>query len=545
MPRPADTLPGTLPNPPLAVGLAGLHDWSTAQPFLDHFKTARVWSGGLGETFGAVPFQVLQQAGAIDPQGWLLAVPPGVDWVGTVFLTDIPAGATDLAGRYEVSWQGSATFDLLGGRNLEQDGNRILFDYDPALDKMIQIRVSAVQAPLRDIRVVQLDNKARWQSGALFRCEWLDAIRNYRLLRFMDWMQTNGSAQRGWQDRPRVDDAFYTWRGAPLEVMLALVHEVGADPWFCIPHQADAGWIESFARQVSETLHPDLKAWYEYSNEVWNFGFPQAQWAADQARALWPSAGDGFMQFYAARSVEMAKILDRVHAGSPVGHVKVISTHTHWLGLEDAVLNAPDWRRDHPLQPAPSQHFDAYAVSGYFEGGMSDDKNVARVRAVLAAGSEAQARTALRDQLLSGGWPDSSRTIASLRATWDHHAKVAAAHNLRLVMYEGGPHIVAPAQVVADAGLSGFYERFAYSAEMAQVQTAALDEWRAAGGEQFNIFVECQGPGPYGYWGLQRHLGDQNPRWAAVEAWNAGHDGPDSRDGAFIGPADLTRCAAP
>lgn len=93
MPRPADTLPGTLPNPPLAVGLAGLHDWSTAQPFLDHFKTARVWSGGLGETFGAVPFQVLQQAGAIDPQGWLLAVPPGVDWVGTVFLTDIPAGA--------------------------------------------------------------------------------------------------------------------------------------------------------------------------------------------------------------------------------------------------------------------------------------------------------------------------------------------------------------------------------------------------------------------------------------------------------------------
>lgn len=542
MPRPADTLPGTLANPPLAVGLDGLSDWSSSQPFLDHFKMARVWSGGQGETFGAVPFATLQQAGAIDPKGWLLAVPPGVDWVGTVFLTGLPAGARDLADRYEMSWQGKATFDLLGGRNLQREANRILFDFDPALDEMIQIRVSAVQEPLRAISVVQLDNKARWQAGALFRCEWLDRIRNYRLLRFMDWMATNASPQRVWDDRPRVDDAFYTWRGAPLEVMLALVNEVGADPWFNIPHQADAGWIESFARQVSQSLHPELTAWYEYSNEVWNFGFVQAQWAVEQARELWPSAGDGFMQFYAARSIEMANILDRVHAGSQVGHVKVISTHTHWLGLEDAVLDAPQWQADHPLQPPPYKHFDAYAVSGYFEGGLSEDQNVARVREVLAQGSEAQARTALRDQVMQGGWPESGRTIANLRETWDHHAKVARTRGLRLVMYEGGPHIVLPDEVAADAALSAFYESFAYSAEMAQIQTAALDEWRAAGGEQFNIFVDCAGPGRYGFWGLQRHLEDENPRWAAVETWNSSHDGPGERDGAFVGPADVTRC---
>ncbi|MTH33379.1 hypothetical protein GL279_02060 [Paracoccus limosus] len=543
MPSLADALPGTLSNPPLAVGLNGLHDWSTAQPFLDHFKMARPWSGTISGQFGARSFEALQQAGAVDAQGWLVAVPPGVDWVSTVLLTGLYPGARDLADRYQMTWTGTAELELLGGRNLLRDGNRIEFDYDPALDRMIELRIHALTSPLRDIRVVQLDNAARLRAGGIFRCEWLDAIRNYRLLRFMDWMATNGSAQRGWQGRPRVDDAFYTWRGAPVEVMLALVAEVGADPWFCIPHRADAGWIEGFARQISTSLRPGLTAWYEYSNEVWNFGFEQARWAVEQARGRWPSAGDGFMQLYAARAVEMAAILDRVHAGSGVGHVKVISTQTHWLGLEEAVLNAPEWQAENPLQPPPYRHFDAYAVSGYFEGGLSADENVARVRALLAQGGEAQARTALRDQLLSGGWPNSGRTIANLRETWDHHARVAGKHGLRLVMYEGGPHIVLPDEVAEDAALAAFYERFAYSAEIAQVQAAALDEWRAAGGEQFNLFVECAGPSRYGYWGLQRHLGDENPRWAAVEAWNASHDGPEGRDGAFIGPADLTRCA--
>lgn len=541
MPMLADPLPGTLLNPPLAVGLDGLQDWSTAQPFLNHFKMARLWSGSVERRFGAVPFEALQQTGAVDARGWPVAVPEGVDGLDSVLLTELPAGALDLAERYELRWQGEAEIELRGATALEAGPNRIRFDFAPGPQAMLGIHIRSIRAPIRDIRVVQLDNLARLDRGEIFRCEWLDRIRNYRLLRFMDWMATNGSAQVDWQSRPRVEDAFYTWRGAPVEVMLALANAVGAEPWFNIPHLADPGWIEGFARAVCEGLRQDLRAWYEYSNEMWNMGFAQTQWAIQQARDLWPSAGDGFMQYYAGRSVEMAAVLDRVHGGGAVGHVKVISSQTHWLGLEGAALDAPDWQRDHPLQAPPYRHFDAYAVTGYFEGGLSADENVAQVRALLDQGGEARARTALRDQLLSGGWSDSGRTIANLRQTWDYHAKVARERGLRLVMYEGGPHIVPPAEVVADPALADFYERFAYSAEIAQVQSAALDEWRAAGGEQFNIFVECARPSRYGYWGLQRHLGDENPRWAAVTEWNERHAGPDPRGGAFVGPADRIR----
>ena len=536
----------TLTNPPLAVGLNGLHDWSTAQPFLDHFKMARPWTGMVGGRFGVIPFPELQAAGAIDPQGWLLSVPPGVEAVSTVLLTELDANALDLAERYVMTWQGQAEVTVHGASNLERDGNRIRFDFAPDAQHYLEIRVSAVTQPLHDIRVIQQDNLARHAAGRVFRCEWLDLIRDYRLLRFMDWMLTNDSVQQDWDNRPRIDDAFYTWRGAPVEVMVRLCNEIGADGWFNIPHLATPVWIARFAGHIRDNLNPNLRAYYEYSNEMWNMGFGQTQWAIEQARPVWPGQGDGFMQFYAARAVAMADILDRVHAAGAVGHVKVISSQTHWLGLEGAALDAPNWQADNPLRPPPYRHFDAYAVSGYFDGGLDRDDNVQAVSQLLASGSEMQARTALRDQILHGGWSESGRTVASLRETWDYHATVARDRGLDLIMYEGGTHITPPAAVQADAALAAFYARFNYSAEMGQIYTAALDAWRAAGGDLFNIFVECARPASFGYWGLQRHVGDENPRWAAVESWNRSHAGDTDRaEDSFVGSLGRKGCAGP
>lgn len=532
-----DTLPDTLTDPPLAIGLNGLEDWSTAQPFLDHFKMARPWHGVVGGKYGVVDFEELRALGVIDPDGWVTAIPPEVEAVSAVLLTELDAGARDLAQRYQLTWEGSGTLELRGGTNLDQQPNRILFDFAPDRQSMIEIRLTAVTSPIRNIRVIQLDNLARHAAGHLFRWEWLDRIRNYRVVRFMDWMGTNASPQQEWVDRPKVSDAFYSWRGAPVEVMVQLANEVGADPWFNMPHLASADWITRFASHVRDNLNPALRPHYEYSNEMWNMGFQQTQWAIEEARKFWPDQGDGFMQIYAARSVAMSDIVTGIHGEACV---RVISSQTHWLGLEGAALDAPNWRADNPLRRAPSDYFDAYAVSGYFDGGMDRPENVPAVRNLLANGSAAQARTRLRDQLLRGGWPESGRTVANLRETWDYHARIAHARNLRLIMYEGGTHITPPPEVQEDPALSDFYLRFNYSAEMGQVYAAAMDEWRAAGGELFNQFVECARPAGYGYWGLQRHLGDENPRWAAVDAWNRQHASEQERlPDTFIGAADL------
>lgn len=523
-------------NPSIAVGLNGLMDWSPAQPFLDHFKMARPWVGRKGDIFHAMSFDELRQAGAIDPFGWPLHVPSGIDAIGAVLLTELDPNADDLAGRYVMAWGGQGEISLLGAQNIQESPNRMDFTFQPDPGQHLEVRITRLGSqPIRNIRIVKADNVARYNNGNLFRIEWLDMIRNYRLLRFMDWMQTNDSVQSEWDSRARANDAFYTWRGAPVEVMVRLANAVGVDAWFNMPHLATPDYIERFSAYVRKYLNPGLKAYYEYSNEMWNTQFGQSLWAIDRAREIWPGQGDGFVQHYAGKSVEMAQILDRVYAGGNAALVKVISTHTHWLGLEDAILNAPEWRRDDPSRQPPHRYFNAYAVSGYFDGGLQQEENSTLIREICAMPSQ-RARTALRDQILHGGWPESGRTIAGLRQVWDYHADIARRLNLDLIMYEGGTHITLPDLFQTDDALMRLYESFNYSAEMGQIYQAALAEWRAAGGKLFNVFVECARPAHYGYWGLQRHIGDENPRWSAVEVHNREYPGDADRpDDAFLG----------
>lgn len=531
-------LPGTLTNPSVAMGLAGLYDWSTAQPFLNHFRMARPWVGRRDGGFGTPDFEELRRMGAIDPEGWVRAVPPGLEAVTTVLLTELPAQALDLAASYELTWQGEGDLRLLGAEVLARGPNRIVFSFRPGPAAMVELQIRAVTSgPIRDIAIVQSGNLARHRAGDLFRVEWLELVRNCRALRFMDWMRTNDSPQCDWQDRPRPEDAFYTWRGAPVEVMVRLANAVGADPWFTLPHLAGRDHVARFATAVCDGLNPDLRAHYEYSNEMWNTIFGQSRWAIAQAERRWPGQGDGFVQWYAARAVAMADEVARVHAqpGAP-GCVRVISTHTHWLGLEQAILEAPLWRAEDPRRTAPWRHFDAYAVSGYVDGGMGLDENLPALRALIADRGAAGARAALRAQLIAGGWRDSGRTVATLRAVWDHHAAIAWARGLKLLMYEGGCHVTLPPGARDDPAMLRFYEEFCYSAEMGQVQTAALAEWATAGGQMFNLFVECDRPSVHGFWGLRRHTGDDNPRSTAVEDWNESHPGAaDRAEDCFLG----------
>ena len=110
----------------------------------------------------------------------------------------------------------------------------------------------------------------------------------------MDWMDTNNSKQIGWEDRPRYNDYTWTTNGIPAEVLVTLANRVGADPWFTLPHMADDTYARNLATLVRDGLDEDLKTYVEYSNEVWNWQFQQAQWADKQARETWGKDGLGF-----------------------------------------------------------------------------------------------------------------------------------------------------------------------------------------------------------------------------------------------------------
>jgi hypothetical protein len=79
---------------------------------------------------------------------------------------------------------------------------------------------------------------------------------------------------------------------------------------------ADDAYIEQFAKQVYDTIDPDLTVYVELSNEVWNWQFEQAVWADAQAKAEWDT-NDKWMQYYGMRAAQMAQIWRDVLAGMP------------------------------------------------------------------------------------------------------------------------------------------------------------------------------------------------------------------------------------
>lgn len=532
---------------PIAVTLAGVADWSTQAPFLDHFKTARPWIGHLPGQWGGVTHADLQAAGYLDDNGWPTAIPPELGSIGTVILTDLPEDARALAGRYVLRFDGEGIVEVSGrASNVRYGKGEVRFDFIPGpgpVSILIQ-RTDRDGDYVRNITVVREEHLGAHDSGTLFNPLWLDRLNGFDALRMMNWMATNNSEQTGWEDRPRRQD--YTWaqKGVPAEVMLELANTLGADPWFSMPHMADDSYVRQFARLVNEGLDADLRAYVEYSNEVWNWQFEQAAWADTQAKARW--GGENlWMQFYGGRAAEVAQIWSEVFGDNSERLVRVVATQTGWLGLEEQVLTAPLWQAEDPARQAPAAYFDAYAVTGYFGGILGTRDRAGQLRAWIAdsraqaravaanrglpgeAAAEfverhrydaasAQAAAELRDGLISG---DASDTLSDLiERVLPHHARVARKHDLDLIMYEGGTHVVGIGPVVDDPEITDFFIHFNYTEEMGTLYRDLLNGWSEAGGSLFNVFVDVSAPGKWGSWGALRTLSDSNPRWDVIEA---------------------------
>ncbi|MBY6069273.1 hypothetical protein KUW17_21190 [Leisingera aquaemixtae] len=532
---------------PIAINLAAIADWSTQAPFLDHFKTARPWIGHLPGQWGGADHGDLLAAGYLDPAGWPTAIPPELGSIGTVILTDLPETAVSLKGRYVLRYEGEGIVEVLGrAENVRYGKGEVRFDFTPGPGP-VEIRLQRMGRGggyVRNITVVKEEHLAAYDSGALFNPVWLDHLDGFAALRFMDWMATNDSAQTGWEDRPLPSD--YTWalKGVPAEVMLALANTLGADPWFTMPHMADDTYVRQFARLVEGGLDKALRAYVEYSNEVWNWQFQQAAWADAQAQARW--GGDGlWMQFYGGRAAEVAQIWTEVFGEDSTRLVRVVSSQTGWLGLEEQVLTAPLWKAEEAGRLAPAAYFDAYAVTGYFGGVLGLKERAGQVRAWIAGSHEqaqavaverglagaaaaeftarhqydaasAQAGAELRDGLISG---DGTDTLADLLGrVLPYHAGVAQKHGLELIMYEGGSHVVGIGPMVEDAALTAFFTHFNYSPEMGALYRELLAGWQALGGSLFTAYADVGAPGKWGSWGALRTLSDRNPRWDALEA---------------------------
>lgn len=544
---PNDSYLGGIERRGIAFNLTEVNDWSAEQPFLDVFKTARPWIGHLPGQWGGFDAPKLRDAGYLDEHGWPLRMPSEVTHLTTLILSGLETGMISMAGRYVLRYRGEGRIEVDGrARNVSYKDGRISFDYTPG-EGSVAIHLRAIDAddPIRDISVVRQDRLALADAGQIFNPDFLARLRGSETLRFMGWMRTNNSKLVTPDDLPALDD--YVWstdRGVPPEVMVALANGLDLDPWFTLPHLADDDLVRSYARRVRDNLEPGRRAWVEYSNEVWNGSFDQHVWAEAQAQKLWGASNAG-VQYGAWRAAQVADIWSEEFAPSARGRlVRVIGTFTGWPGTEDEMLTAPAWQAADPDGWHDlADHFDAYAITGYFYGNLEQPERLELLRRGLnTSRSEAERRADL--QGLTGAGREAfvaehrfdraiDRAIMELRdgamsgqpegtvdwvidTLFSHHRRAAAKYGLDLVMYEGGSHVVASGAEANDPDLTEFLIALNYSPGMGDLYRRLLRGWQRYSDQPFNFYVAIGAPSQYGSWGVLRYLDDDNPRWHSV-----------------------------
>lgn len=104
----------------------------------------------------------------------------------------------------------------------------------------------------------------------------------------------------------------------PIEVQARLANRINANLWAVVPAWAEDDYVTQWATAALTNLNPTLTFEPEYSNEVWNFSFPQTQWATQRGLALgFPlTNNEAVYGWYALRVREiMGNLIPPVWAG--------------------------------------------------------------------------------------------------------------------------------------------------------------------------------------------------------------------------------------
>lgn len=509
-------------NPVLSFNLMVAHDNHPGMPFLNLMKSSRAFFGRLPGKWGGVSHEELRAGGHLDKDGWPRRIPPGVEKIGTVFVWGSdPEMASYRRGRYIVRYKGTGRVTVGGdAHTLSNRPGQVLFEHRNGGNWWLDIEQTDPRGTgdyVRDITVVPERYFALFQAGAVFNPDWVALIADARELRFMDWLKTNNSTLSRWADRPSAEGP-HEDRGQVLEDMIRLANEVGADPWFTMPHLADADYIRRFARLVHDTLDPRLVVRVEWSNEVWNNMFQQTRWAREASKTAWGE--EAHIDYTAKKAVEMALIWREVFRDAPHRLKTVLGGRTVSTWHNRKLLEAELWRKYEPdAYVPPHEVFDVLAVTSYFADAMvmEPEGRATVLRAINTPDID------LNDYLhrrMSD--PDNRTSVGRIATLLAEQKALANAYDLTLELYEGGQHLhyflrprLEDGSVTPPEDMEKLHQAliaYVRSPQMAQLYRQMWQVWEEIGQGAFMQYADVSQPGQYGSWGLYAYLGDSTPR---------------------------------
>jgi len=524
----AQSTPPANKTSPLGMNTNEALEVDASIPFVDLFRLslpfdeARPWF-----TKGAVKF---------DKNGWPKNLNGGK--AGTRFLSHIPVKALP-QGEYTVLYEGEGKIRYGASAKLikHSEGKDIIKfvpmkqknEIHPSYTATLFIEKSNPKNHIRNIRILmpggicknkpfnRVDgekhcNKNEYFSFEkhykqnIFNPEFLNFMKDFKVIRFMNMSGVTRNNIRFWKDRPTLEKA--TWggkegvRGIPLEVMIGLANILNVDPWFNIPHNADDAFIYKFAQTVKQKLKPNLRIYIEYSNETWNNIFvPQAEHMKQTGYKLKLDKNRNIAgsKYYSLQSVRIFKTWEKVFGGTQ-RLIRVMGSMTTDTKLTETLLG---------FQNA-YKNVDAIAIGPYFhfaQDKMPTIKNVDDVFKALSA-------------------PDNRYSIKNTLNFVKKQAQITKGYGVDLVAYEGGQHLVHHKTHSMTQGATPHLYKANKDPRMAQAYYQLLAGWKKAGGK---LFIPFSAPRPstwHGSWGIKEYISEaksETPKYRALLGFSHGN----------------------
>ena len=544
---PCDDEPQTIS--PLGTNLTVVADWSTEYPFINAFKTSRDWITHSEQYWDTGEQEHLD----LDKDGWVKSLPEGNTWeqyrsVGTLLFTQLEGNYP--SGDYTILYDGDGELqyglDATYVATRSIPGRHIINVDSDKMGNGIHLEIIRTNPAnyIRNIRVIPPGYNPDRVSSLEFHPDFLDSIKSYGTLRFMDWQRTNWSLNgevlrapqpsktmhhpmddptfdptvrtgnwtqfEGWTGRAVPDNARYSLEtGMPLEIMVDLANINNSNPWFTVPHLADNTYVWQMASLVKAQLRTDRYVYIEYTNEAWNEGFGQGAWIQQKGLETWgwgTNPGLARWQWYGKRSAEICNIWKQTWEADAHRVICVMASQAANPYIAQQMLDCP--------LMAPQncyQNIDAIAIAPYLgqhlgnpiyqsevlgwtwatDGGMTSLFNELRYGNVLP---NVTAKTNVND------------AIANVEA----YSQIAKQYGLMLVAYEGGQHITANGSMRDQPRIIDMFEQANRDWRMGQIYADYLNAWRQAGGLTFAHYVNTGGWNQWGAWGAQEFYNSPN-----------------------------------
>ncbi|BAZ44106.1 hypothetical protein NIES4102_11120 [Chondrocystis sp. NIES-4102] len=465
---------------PMGINLSSDVSWSRSKMWINIAKSARDWG------YVDKPYQPNPDL-KLSAQGYPLSD------AGLFF-----EGYEYQPGVWQFSYQGSGEISFTAGGSLIEVNRRADGTVRGTFDRSAKMRADGSLIPVHlmlknidpnnppsNLKIVAAGYDL--DSDAIYTQEFLNFIKPFKILRYMDLMETNESTIKTWGDRLKPNAP---GKGVAFEDLIALSNITNKEAWITLPHLADDEYIRQTARLFAQQYNPNLNLYLENSNELWNRSFSQSRdFHAStidklmREEGLSPAAATAKVE---KEGITQKAVVDRLCHISNIFRQE-FGTKADKIKPVLAGQAANSWHIKKGLEhlAATGQqencNLDGIAIAPYLNTQYGPEFNPTSVDEVF---EEMEAYYQAR-----------------VKPWITEHAQLAKQYNLKLYAYEGGQHLNG--ENALDIKIAAQNDP-----RMGTLLKDYFCFWQDSGGEDFVFFSSINDHSKYGHWGLKTSINE-------------------------------------